>query len=84
MGLLQLFAKESDRESFVSTFKDPFKSDKVESVRMNIHKGYFDKSRIEFKACVYFENGATKGEHNITADDFNSLVGKVESFIKTL
>lgn len=39
---------------------------------------------VVFEAKVAFQNGPTKGEHDITADSFPSLVRKVELFTTSL
>ncbi len=78
------FGEKHQKESFLSEFTDPFKMESIECVRMYIRKTSYGETKITFKATVDFSRGKTKGEHEIMAMDFPTLVKKVESFIKEL
>jgi len=81
---ISLFKTEQSKDEFVSTFSDPFSSDKCDSITLRIRKNPFEPYDIEYRAIIAFENGATSGDHRITAPDFNTLVKKTEHFLKTL
>ena len=66
----------------ISDLRDPFNSEHCEKVTMWIRKNW--SGVIVFEATVYFQNGPTNGEHNITADSFPDLVRKVELFTTSL
>jgi hypothetical protein len=82
--MIKLFKSSEESKSFIDTYSDPFKSDKIESITMNISKEIFKPYAVQFYAHISFKNGNTNGSHKITADDFPSLVQKVETFIKSL
>jgi len=82
--MITLFKTEEEKKTTVSTFKDPFKSDKVTEIRMVIRNDYWSNYQTEFKATVSFKNGDTSGDHIIKGKDFPDLVQKVEAFIKNL
>lgn len=78
-----LFDSESEKESFISTYKDPFNSGNVEKITMRIGAGWFGGD-IKYKATIDFKNGDTEGVQRLVAEDFPSLVREVELFIKSL
>ena len=82
--MIELFKSSEESKAFIDTYSDPFKSDKIESITMNISKGIFKPHDIEFYANIKFKSGSTSGSHRIDADNFPSLVQKVEIFIKSL
>ena len=65
-------------------FKNPFLKNKVDRIIIEIHKqdGYFHKQPVSAK--VWFENGNTTGLQTIEGQDLVSVVGKIETFLKTL
>lgn len=82
---MELFnQKTQEKEQFLSTYKDPFKSDKVESIIFHIGKSMFSPYEINMSATIKFKNGDTSGAHNIKADDFPTLVKKVDEFVHSL
>ena len=66
------------------TFADPFKKDCVGDIRMYISKPRWGGKKITFKAKVDLINGGTEAVQSIEAEDFVTLVAKVESFINNL
>lgn len=67
----------STSDNKLDLFKDPFKRESVERVT-------FWLTDYEHSSKVYFSNGNTKGEQEIYADDFNTLVLKTQDFINSL
>lgn len=67
-----------------SDLKDPFRQDCIETIRFRIAKSFFAPYDVKYTASVEFKNGGTSGQQDFTADDFNSLVQKVEQFTKNL
>ncbi len=61
---------------------DPFGKQYIEYVFIWVRRDY--KGRIEFEGTVKFTRENTSAEHKITADDFPSLVEKIQSFIQSL
>ena len=66
----------------ISELRDPFRADCCDRITMWIRKDW--SGAVVFEARVYFQNGPTKGEHDIGADSFTSLVRKVELFTASL
>lgn len=62
---------------------DPFKVDKVVSVRVSSYKSPFGREIIH-RGTVEFENGNTKGEQIFTGSSFDDVVLQIKSFIDTL
>jgi hypothetical protein len=79
MNILESYVKHNQS---VSEFTNPFKSDCVTWIFMNVHRN--SMGIYEFKASVEFTNNSTEGKQNFRADSFELLVEKVQSFIKTL
>lgn len=67
-----------------SDLKDPFQQDCIETIRFRIAKSFFYPYDVKYTASVEFKNGGTSGQQDFTADDFSSLVRKVEEFTKSL
>ncbi len=72
----------TDATEALSELRDPFRADCCERITMWIRKDWHGS--VVFEAKVAFENGPTKGEHDIQADSFPSLVRKVELFTASL
>lgn len=81
-AILKLFKSDADENQYMSTLVDPFKKNAVTWITMNIYKDYY--GNVVYKSKIDFENGPTKGNHEIVAGDFNSLVKSVEGFLKSL
>lgn len=78
MSLLSLL---SDKKE-LSPVNDPFKKDCLKSVHAHVMKFY--DGTFSFTGSIEFKNGDTEGTQKFSADDFGSLIQKMESFIKTL
>lgn len=76
---MNLLGYETNKD--ISPLNDPFKSDKIEGVYIWVKKW---RGAFEFSGHIEFKNCDTEGKQKFTADDFQSLVQKMESFIKTL
>ena len=80
-----MFNTAEEKEQVVTDFLDPFKGKHVKQIWLIIDREPFlNKKDVDFRASVQFRNGNTKGEQDITADDFPTLLHEVESFIKSL
>ena len=75
---------EKEAHSGLSDLRDPFKRDCVEEIRFRIAKALFAPYEIRYTAAVEFMNGPTKGEQSFEAEDFPSLVKKVDQFTNSL
>jgi len=75
---------ENIKSSGLSDFKDPFNKECVREIFFFVRKEFCGNKGIQYDSTVYFKNGNTKGEQNIKADDFVSLVKKTEDFVKSL
>jgi len=80
---MELFKNSTEKEQFISKYKDPFKSDNVEQIIMRIGAGLFG-GKVKYRATIEFKNGNTTGEQKLQCNDFPSLVKEVEQFIKSL
>jgi hypothetical protein len=68
----------------MTTHKDPFKNDCIDSISFRIWKGEWKKDEIYHTARVEFINGNTKGEQTFKAESFVDLVAMVEAFTNEL
>lgn len=82
--MLNIFDNSEEEKKFISSYSNPFKSDKVDSIDFTIDKNMFDKNKIQYKARIRFINGNSTGYQNIESTDFVSLVKETELFIKSL
>ena len=84
--MLNIFNNSEEEKKFISSYNNPFQSDKVQSIKFLITKGYFsfNKNEITYIAYIEFQNGNSSGEQKIETDDFISLVRETELFIKNL
>lgn len=78
--MIQLLGE--DKKELID-FNDPFSKDKIERVNFYIGKGIFS-GKIEYDAVVEFKFNNTSGKQKFEAEDFPSLVTKVQSFINSL
>jgi hypothetical protein len=87
--MLSLFKKQSgqedQKEQDLTEFKDPFNSDCCEKIIIWIQKPilFFEKG-IEYTSVINFKNGNTSGQQRVEAEDFPSLLKKIEEFVKAL
>lgn len=63
---------------------DPFQKDKWQMVAIHIYNVGPLRKKVEHSAMIEFKNGDTEGKQRFTADDFPSLLTKIQSFITTL
>lgn len=75
---------ERQKANGLSELRDPFKKDCVENIHFHISKALFYPHEIQFNATVAFVSGPTSGRQAFTAEDFPSLVRKVEEFTNSL
>ena len=83
---MELLKLNSNGNTELSDFKDPFTKEGVSWINISLHK---DKSRMfredcHHKATVYLKNGNTAGEHSIYANDVQELFTKIQIFIDEL
>ncbi len=81
--MVQLFADNEQKKDFVSTYQNPFQSDKVKQIDFTIENSIWTK-QIEFKSRVRFETGTTTGYHRMQASSFPEIVEQTEAFIRSL
>lgn len=84
--MIQLFKTKQEQDNFENTIdchKNPFQSDKIESVKIEISKDLFNDN-IEFKSTVYFKNENTSGYQYLYGIDFNDIVVKTKNFIDSM
>lgn len=74
---------EEEKQEFVTNFQDPFVKEGVNKITIEI-ENYSWSDGIEYKARVSTCMGDTQGWQKFKADDFVSLVTKVETFIQSL
>lgn len=84
--MLNIFNNSEEEKKFISNYNNPFQSDKVQSIKFLITKGYlsFNKNEITYISYIEFQNGNSSGEQKIEASDFITLVKETELFIKNL
>jgi hypothetical protein len=82
--MLNLINNQDEQQQFLASHNNPFKTDKIDIITFNIRRRHFSPSEIVHEASVYFKNGTTSVSHDIEADDFPSLVQKVQAFINSL
>lgn len=81
--MITLFKKDSEKADFVTSFKNPFQSDRIETITFEI-ENYSWRNGVRFNARVSFRNGDTSGWHRIEADSFNELLDKTKTFVDSL
>lgn len=82
--MIELFKTSTEKETFVSNHSDPFKSDKIESIRFTIRNSWWSNYKTTYSSVIDFKNGNTTGSHTIESKDFVSLVQQTELFVKNL
>lgn len=78
MNILDKFTEDQN----ISPMSDPFKKECITKVLIHIYKDH--KNNFLHSGFVEFTNGDTEGKQNFKADDFLSLVKKMEVFVKIL
>lgn len=82
--MLDLFRNKEQKKEFLSTYENPFKSDKVKKIEFTIENSFWTNGKTAFKSCTRFDSGSTTGHHRLEADSFPEIVEKTESFIRSL
>lgn len=82
--MLSIFKSKEQKEEFVSSYRNPFASDKVKKIEFTIEKSFWTNGLTEYKSCVYFDSGATTGSHRMKANSFTEIVEQTELFISSL
>jgi|LakMenEpi03Aug12_release.lakeMendotaPanAssembly.Ray.scaffolds.fasta_scaffold962431_3 hypothetical protein len=82
--MLNIFNNSEEEKKFISSYSNPFKSDKVDKIEFTIGRKLFTENEIEYTASIRFKNGNSTGYQKIESSDFVSLVRETESFIKSL
>jgi len=72
-----------EQSAFINTFSNPFQSGKVDGITIFITRELFTEG-IKYWAQIKFKNGNSAGTQKIEAEDFCSLVQRIEQFIKSL
>ena len=67
-----------------SIIKQPFIQECITDINMRMHRNCFNKNEVKFSATIYFENGNTRGEQEIEANNFFELYQKVYNFCMSL
>ena len=80
--MLDLFSK-NEGSTQLTTFSDPFTSDKIDHVNIWIRKNSLTLE-ITYEADIHFKNNQTSGKHSVTGVDFPTLISNIEIFIKSL
>lgn len=81
--MISLFKSKPEEKKQIMDFKDPFQKTCIESISTHCFRGY-DRNVVNISGRVKFINGNTKGEQEFTAEDFPSLVKKMDDFINSL
>lgn len=70
---------ETLRNADASPFKNPFNKESLTNVFIHIRKSGYS-GEVGFSATVRFENGNTKGEQKLEAEDFPGLLAQIQQF----
>lgn len=81
---MQLFKSKEQKKNFVSTYENPFKSDKVKKIEFTIENSFWTNGVTRYKSCIQFESTSTTGYHRMEANSFPELVEQTEAFIQSL
>ena len=82
--MLSIFKSKEQKEEFVSSYRNPFTSDKVKKIEFTIEKSFWTNDKTVYKSCVHFDSGSTTGYHRMEANSFTEIVGQTELFISSL
>lgn len=67
--------------SAISVIKDPFNQESMNCFRVSCRKWM---GKWSYRGTVEFENGNTKAEQDFESEDLESLLKKMEAFVKEL
>lgn len=82
MKLIDMISKAVEDKAMLGTFVDPFSAEHVKRVFIVLRKDF--KGTNIAQGTVYFENGDTKGEHEISCASLDLLLPKLKAFIEGL
>ena len=82
--MLDLFENEEQKKDFITTYENPFQSDKIRKIEFTIEKSFWTNHKIAFKSCISFDTGATTGYHRMEANSFPEIVKQTEAFVKSI
>lgn len=82
--MLEIFKSKEQKKEFVSTYQNPFKSDKIKKIEFTIEKSFWTNDTTKYRSCVSFDTGATNGYHRLEANSFPEIVEITEAFINSL
>jgi hypothetical protein len=82
--MLEIFKSKEQKKEFVSTYQNPFQSDKIKKIEFTIEKSFFTNNQTKYKSCINFDTGATTGYHRMEANSFPEIVEQTEAFIRSL
>lgn len=82
--MLEIFKSKEQKKEFVSTYQNPFQSDKIKKIEFTIEKLFWDNNQTKYKSCIKFDTGATTGYHRMEANSFPEIIEQTEAFIMSL
>lgn len=82
--MLELFKNKEQKKDFITTYEDPFQSDKVRKIEFTIENSFWTSNKTAFKSCIKFDTEATTGYHRMEANSFPEIVEQTEAFIRSL
>lgn len=80
----KLKISEDNKNSFVSSYTNPFQSDKIKKIEFTIEKSYWTNDNTKYESCIRFSANNTTAYHRIEAESFDQLIKITEEFIKNL
>lgn len=82
--MLEIFKSKEQKKEFVSTYQNPFQSDKIKKIEFTIEKSFWTNNQTKYMSCINFDTGATTGHHRMEANSFPEIVEQTEAFIRSL
>lgn len=82
--MLELFKNKEQKKDFITTYENPFQSDKVKKIELTIENSFWTSNKTTFKSCVKFATRETTGYHRMEANNFPEIVEQTEAFIRSL
>lgn len=82
--MLDIFKSKDQKKEFISSYQNPFQSDKIKRIEFTIEKSFWTNNKTLYRSCVSFDTGATTGNPRIEAESFTELVEVTEAFIGSL
>ena len=52
--MFKIFKSKEQKKEFISTYQNPFQSDKIQKVEFVIEKSFWTNGLIKFKSCISF------------------------------